>query len=267
MLNTQDVQGSTSFDYSSVVKNNKTTNGTEAGKTEQQTITAGTDSTSISPISGFLYNTKLNLRSSNASFDGLNLNFDLSFNYSSTESISTKGYYRSVSGEVNLKMNYTFEVKSMENGVLKTMNYLAEINYSAKNFNSSSMNKSKEKEDILTFLNRVIEKIIDIMNDDDSKLLAVVFDKDDLKDIAEIADPKMRDMVNQVINIALITARLKQMLKKHEGKEQENIILNPHRNITEVTTRSSSTDFSSDYSITVKEITADEKQSGTEREK
>lgn len=234
---------------------------TELSGANLQTQTNGIvkDVNSISEISRYLSESKIDINESSASYDGQNLDFNLTFRKSSTESINAKGYFSSQTEEFNFQLNMKFKRYVIEDGVMKEKPFEAEFNFNSSNMKSVSVEQSYQKEDVYKFLSRILSKIFELSGNKTKNLKGVTFNVEDLVDMAQIGDLKTSKMVNEVINIAIFTAQLKQMIKER-ARNQEDVTLIAQRQIDETTTKNKSFFNITEFSAKVKEAPVTESE-------
>ena len=222
------------------------------------------DTNSISEISKYLSEAKIDISSSNAKYDGENLDFNLTFRKNSDQYITANGSYNSQTEDFNFSMTMKFKRYVIENGVKKEKSFDAEINYNSSNMKSVSVEQSMQKEDIYKFLSRIVQRIFDLAGDDTKNLQSVTFNVNDLIDMAQMGDMKTAKMVKELINVAIFTAQLQQMIKE-KAKTQEDVALVAERQVENTTTKTQSDFQTTDFSIKINESKADTKVNKTEK--
>lgn len=173
----------------------------------------------------------INLKDSSASYRNNQINFNIQFHKRANEHLALKGNYFFQHQKLSANMKFTFQQQVEEDGVMKQK--LFEFSYSleAENIFERKKDVKEEKEDILNFIRRISHKVYELAEDDDLKLRSVYFDKEDMKDIIYFEDEKGRQVLMELVNLIILTARLKQSTNK--GKEKFEVDYYPERLKTE----------------------------------
>lgn len=252
MLNIPNINEFKGVDMSSVSAVRKDMVDTSSVSLQQQSAGIVQDRNSISEISRYLSESKIDINSSEASYDGKDLDFNLTFRKNSNEYINATGYYSSTTEEFNFSMSMKFKRFVIENGLMKEKPFEASINFNSSDMKSVAVEQSAQKEDVYKFLSRILSKIFELADNKTQKLNGVIFKVEDLIDLAQIGDTKTAKMVKEMINIAIFTAQLKQMMKER-SKNQESVTLVAQRQMEETTSKSTSSVNITDFSIKISE--------------
>ncbi|MFH1197748.1 MAG: hypothetical protein V1720_18755 [bacterium] len=222
------------------------------GKASRRIISEGRSSVEISDFSRELQSSKVDFANSKFAFQNDTLNFDVFFLKSVREEFNLNGYLSSTSQRSQVDLKYRFEQTVFEKGQPFNRTFEATLQISFGKENAFKITKSAEKEDILDFIRRLTKEIVEILNDKNKNLVAVVLSKEDIKDLTSIGDQKVIDLVNSLINTIVSSARMKSLL--NNSSNSEKVIYQPNRRVDEVTTTENNFSSYVDYRFEIKEI-------------
>ncbi len=201
------------------------------------------DTVQLSNDANTLKNLPLNLSSSKIYEESNGFQFDFDFEETRFQNVSANGFYLSEEKNLSMRLKFYLEKTLYENGEEKKQKYEIEfaINYSGIEINSYE--RKIEKEDIYKFLNRIMNDLTIVLNDDKKNLSGIVFDKDDLQDLMQIGDEEIGKFLNEIILLIQTLAKI----KKYNNPDAENVLFNPKRIKNEILetnqTKSTSIDF------------------------
>lgn len=186
------------------------------------------DINSISELSKYLSDAKVDITSSTASLNGADINFDLTFKKSETESLQASGFYNTTTQDYEFKINYSFKKYVLENGVMKAVPFGAQFNVSSQDSTtndssstSSAIDESSQRSEIYRYLANVISRIFETSPEKMQSLSGASLTSEDLISLAQIGDAKTAKMVRELINAAIFTAELKELVK-NKAKTQDD---------------------------------------------
>lgn len=210
------------------------------------------DAAEISDTAKFLSGTGLDLSASSASYIKDTLKFDLSFNLNETASLNASGFYYRKEKSFSMNLSFQFQQEAEVDGIKSFKTFQADLSFSASFTKELSANKYTNKEDIGKFIRKIVKQITDTLSDEKKNLLGVMIDKEDWKEIAGMEDGKLAEILTEIINMAILTERMKRM-----AEDSENVILRPERG-QENGIETNDTEISlSDLSLEIKEIAAE----------
>lgn len=236
----------------------------QSGSLPQQAQSLVKDTDSISEISKYLSEAKIDIATSNANYDGKNLDFNLTFRKSSTETMTTQGSYNSSSQEFTFSANYSFKRYMLVDGVMKEVPLEAKINNKSSDVSSVSttVEQSQQKEDVFKILSKIVSRIVELSGNDTKKLTGVTFNVEDLIGLAQVGDSKTAKLLKELINSAIFTSELKQMIKE-KAKNQEDVNLTSAKQVDDKNIKSMEFSSSSEFTITINEANASNSNSQT----
>lgn len=160
-------------------------------------------------------------------FDQSQIDFNFVFNTSLQQIINARGFINRE--EKSLEVNFTFNYDRIviEEGKEVSRSFKVNINLKAEYEESISLERKIEKEDILKFIQRVVDEVFDTFNDENKSLRAVFIDKDDLEEIARLKKGELVRMLQALIAAVFSLAKYKEM--NNSKKTKQNVILHPQR--------------------------------------
>lgn len=213
-----------------------------------------TDKLSLSTAAGILNTSNLDLRNSVAFYENEKLKFSLDFISNTDERLNASGYYLRETKTLSVALNYQFQRAEIVEGKTYLKTYSANLNVNISFEKEASLESFVIKEDIFKFIQRIVKDIADVMKDDGKTLAGVAFKKEDLEEIVKIDDGKFAEKLLAIINLAILTERIKMTMKNEKG---ENVILVPERIIEEGMKSEIKIKSIKEFNIEIKEISAE----------
>ncbi|MFA8342103.1 MAG: hypothetical protein ACEPO8_03940 [Rhodothermaceae bacterium] len=173
----------------------------------------------------------INIRKSSAEVKNGEISFNIFFNSRSKENMTLNGSYSFNSNKLNAQIGFSFQKEVDENGILRNKQFEFTYNLEAENIFEKKKSVKEEKEDILSFVRRISHKVYELAEDDSLKLRSVFFDEEDLKDIIYFQDDKGRQILMELVNLVILTARLKESENKNKNAVETDYF--PERKKTE----------------------------------
>ena len=226
-----------------------------ASRRTSDTTSESTDSFEKSAFSTMFE--KLGLNSSSR-LDAKNdrVDFNFSFTSSSSESLSATGYVAQNEQHASLTLNYTFQRAVVVDGKRELKLFQASLSFEADTSQSTSVKPFKEKEDITHFLNRLMNDIMNLLQDDEHVLTGISFDQGDLAVLMNLDKGKVKRLFDSLIAAIMTMAMLKRM--KHGSDAGPNVVLKEKRQATEGITADQSSSGNFSFSITIKEAATEQ---------
>lgn len=177
------------------------------------------------------------------------VDFNFSFTASSSESLSASGHVAQRDQTAAISLKYTFQRAVTENGKREVRAFQADISFQAHAANALSVKPFKKKEDIMQFLNRLMNEICEVMQDDSVVLSGIIINQDDLTEIMNLDQGKVKRLFDGLLSAIMTMAMLKRIKRGNEAGP--NVALSEKRRTVEGVEmeKKSSSDFS--FSITV----------------
>jgi len=179
-------------------------------------------------------------------------NFNFNFNESSDLKINTSGIFSSKRKSIELNLNFVFEREVMINGSMQKKKFEANINFTSVLEENLSVSPYNKKEDIVKFIQRVVDEVLEVAFEDDLALKGVVLDKKDLEEIEELEDGKIAKLLVTVVNLAIMVGKIKKQIK--EDEKIEDVILAPKRKEEEGLEVNKSKIKIENFSVSINEI-------------
>lgn len=173
----------------------------------------------------------LDFSNSSIRSEGQFSNFSFLFKSVKDEKLSIDGFYSEKENLFNFTLKYRFIKKGHDsNGKsIKTLEATLDFNSGYKDI--LLINMGEQKEDILSFVERIINTIIKSAGDDKKVISGIIFKDEDLKAITEIGDKKILTEIFNLIQTIYSNQKIKEQLQN--SKRKEEVILKPEREKSE----------------------------------
>lgn len=186
---------------------------------------SGSDAAEISAPSRFLFSNRIDIQNSSFSFDEQNFNFNLSFFDSHKQGITATGAYSSSESSFSMDLNYRFKRVEESNGQKMMKEYNFNMNYNGSTSSEKRVEVKVEKEDIVKYFGRIIDKILRTSSQEDLALGQVVIEQSDLAEMAGVSDKDVGRKLLDVLYMAISVAKLKAMIDNNwKDREQVDIV-------------------------------------------
>ncbi len=185
------------------------------------------DKVNISSLSQFFSSQGMDVSNSTSSTSDSTMDFHLIFESESTERLTADGYFSEKTRKLEISFAYQFQQEIFNNGIKELHTFEANFSLKIENMEKVSITPFEKKEDIMDFAIKLIRKIIGVIGDDEKLLAGVIFDQEDLEELGKIDDGKLLEMIQQLIQMAMFLAKMRQIIEENE--EPEKVFLNPIR--------------------------------------
>lgn len=182
------------------------------------------------------------------------LEFSIDLYRSSSEQLSANSYYRTEDSGVHISLAYTFSRTIQSDGFTQTKQFQLTVDIDARNSIQSSANVFNHKEDLMKFVRRVVDSIYDASQNEHKLLVGVVFDLDDLGEIAGVERGKLLELLNDFVCMVAMLARLRQVNKGIDSLDP--VVIHPEREKSSGVTASQSSQQTMNVRFSFQEITA-----------
>ena len=208
-------------------------------------------SASIS-LSRELNNYGIDLPNARIEFNNANNSYNFSFTGKTELTYSLNGFTSSDFSEGNVNLTFTFNARtgSGANEVLKK--YSADLQISFKSLHSYSETKKEKKEEVLDFLMRIVREVMTKINREGKDISAVVFAPEDLKELSQIGDGKVRKLLLNLIEMIRMVIEAKKFSAKNPKAEPE--IYTPKREVIKYIEKEETREINLDYSLSIREL-------------
>ncbi|HPN37241.1 MAG TPA: hypothetical protein PL041_02475 [Melioribacteraceae bacterium] len=184
-----------------------------------------------------------------------NYKFSFSYNDDTIFNLTADGVYYSKKKQIKTMFNFTYQKEVFENGVKtnKTYEVNMEMGYTIKDEKSAETKKNKES--IVDFIKRVVDRVIEINKEDKSLIAGIVFEKEDLDELMSLdGESKQGKSLRDVIYMLVSFLQLKQLLEKDKDKEQ--VLYAPKRKEENILEINKTKEEDLDINLTIKELVA-----------
>lgn len=187
-------------------------------------IFGNSDISDISELARTLSANNVDLSKSTFSNTQERFDFGLLFLASETESLSSRGYYSRKEQQINLSMNYSFERTEEIDGVLYKKTYELSMKINVKNVREYSLSTRKEKEDILDFVRKVVQDVLEKSKDEKTLIGDVSIDWDSMRELIGMSEDEVGKKLLHVLSLAISIAKLMNILdEKDEDATLKNL--------------------------------------------
>jgi hypothetical protein len=180
--------------------------------------------------------------------------FSIDVYRSSVEQLTANSYYRSEDSGVHLSLAYTFSRTIQSDGLTQMKQFQLTVDIDARNSTQSSANAFNHKEDLMKFVRRVVDNIYDTSQDEHKLLVGVVFDLDDLGEIAGVERGKLLNLLNDFVRMVAMLARLRQINKGIDSLDP--VVIHPEREKSSGVTASQGSQQTMNIQFSFQELTA-----------
>jgi hypothetical protein len=178
------------------------------------------------------------------------VDFNFSFTSSTKQTLSASGYVAQQEQHASMTLNYTFQRAVVVDGKREVKTFQASIAFDADTSQSSSVKPFKQKEDIMHFLNRLLNDVMTLMQDESQVLSGISLNQDDLAEIMNMDNEKVKSLFNSLIASIMTMAMLKRL--KRGTDAGPNVFLKEQRQSTEGITAENKSSAQCTFSITIK---------------
>ena len=186
---------------------------------------SGSDAAEISASSRFLFSNRIDLPNSSFSFGDQNFNFNLSFFDNQKQRVTATGSYSSAESSFSIDLNYQFKRVEESNGQKMMKEYNFNLNYSGSATKDKSAEIKVEKEDIIKYFGRIIDKILQTASSKDLAVGDVVIEQSDLNELGGMSDKDVGRKMLDVLYMAISVAKLKAMIDNNwKDREEVDIV-------------------------------------------
>ena len=191
------------------------------------------DELALSPWGALAADTDLDLAASWVRTTTSGLAFNLTFGASTTQRVTAHGIYAAESRELELTLR--FDLPRPAEGDGPTAGTLqVELRLRASVNRSRSVERFEQKEDIVSLVRRVANAMLEVARSDNQRLAGVVFDADDLAELAALDGGRtLMTLVQLIQQIIDYSYRLKALHADGPNERVEDVILTPQRRITQ----------------------------------
>ncbi len=173
----------------------------------------------------------LDAENSNITYTQQLIDFNLVFNFFTTVQVFVEGKIEREEQSLEVTFKYSFQREVEEDGKKVTKDFLLELRMKAGFEETVSEEKKVEKEDILNFIQRVVNEIFDTFNDNSKTLRTVIIDKDDFEEIAKTGKGELARLLQSLLGAVFSFIKYKEMNNK--SLPGVSFVLHPQREIHE----------------------------------
>ncbi|MDP3581861.1 MAG: hypothetical protein Q8S39_07985 [Ignavibacteria bacterium] len=156
----------------------------------------------------------LDAENSNITYNQQLIDFNLVFNFFITVQIFAEGKVQREEQSLEVCFKYSFQREVEEDGKSVTKNFLLELKMKAGFEEIVSEEKKVEKEDILKFIERLVNEIFDTFNDGTKTLKTIVIDEKHFEKIAKAGKTELAGLLQSLLGAVFSFIKYKEMNSK-----------------------------------------------------
>ena len=146
------------------------------------------------------------------------LDFSFTEEFSQMERLTFNGYYGESSQTLSFNLKYVFQKEVMTGSGWQRRSFMLNLSFDRHQVEKMDLNIREQKEDIASYLKRLVEEIIEIANDKDKLLLGAKIDLEEFMEIAAIEDGKFIKMIHSLIQTIFNFTLRKLMEEENEAE-------------------------------------------------
>lgn len=159
------------------------------------------------------------------------INFNMVFYAIPLAAFAAGGFINKEEKTLEINFNYEFPREIIEKGIRISKEYLFTLNIKASYEESSSYIERISKEDILKFIQRVVNDIFDRFNDEKNSLRTITLDQKDVEKMTIIDSGEISKMVQTLIGVVISFAKFKEINESNNQKAGVVLIKSGSKNI------------------------------------
>jgi len=183
------------------------------------------------------------------------LDFTLNYTVSREEQLSASGYYSKESQTLDVNLQYRFQRKVIIDGKEQLKSFELNLSIHADRSKESSVEPYSEKEDIIGFIRRLANDLIDTAADKKQKLIGVILDKKDVAEILGLEKGRIAKLIFSLISSVLMLEEIRHAGDKED--EVENVMLRAVRQESSGLKLEHSKNTSFSMSLSIREISGE----------
>ncbi|MCX6170327.1 MAG: hypothetical protein NTX65_13350 [Ignavibacteriales bacterium] len=160
------------------------------------------------------------------------INFNLVFNAFTQIQLNANGSIRREEKSIEIYFKYLFQREVSEDSKAGIKDFMLSLKMKAYFEETISVERKFEKEDILKFIQRLVNEIFDTLNDGSKSLRAVLIDEDDFKEITKAGVGDLKRLLQSLLGTVFSFIKHKELSNKNNLKV--GVILNTKREKHEV---------------------------------
>ena len=208
----------------------------------------------ISHLASRLAETGLDLGNSTVAATSSTLDFHLEFDAGSVQRLTAEGVYQAENRSLYLTWNYAYQQAVTVDGRGQLRSYEARMSLSVTQAASTARSPFVVKEDIMSFVRRLLEDISEVVSDENLDLGGVVLKLEDLAEILALDNGRLARRLVALIQLTILMARLEQLL---ESERDEVVILRPERGQVEGIMVEETFSEITEFQLEIRDITAE----------
>ncbi len=214
------------------------------------------DMSSISNLAKIINDSGLDLSSSSASSESNALKFDLSFNSSNPARLNFSGQFEKSTRNVIMNLSFQFQHIAGSAGLFRTFN--ANLNLNATMAGGAPVNIYASKGDIEALIRKLMGHISKAMSGEKQIFPGAIMSKENVSGVAGVNKGQLSKILTEIINMAMLTERIRKAMSANNDAISEDEIINPSRIKESAVDASDEALDISDISLKVEEVKPEE---------
>ena len=155
---------------------------------------------------------------STISFSPNQINFNLVFNPFNQIQLNANGKLKLEEKSIEVIFQYSFPREIIENGKTLIMYFMLDLKMKAYFEEKISVDRRIEKEDILKFIQKIVNEIFDTFNDSSKSLRSVLINKENLKKITKAGKDDLAGLLQSLLGSVFSFIKYKELSSKKSLK-------------------------------------------------
>jgi hypothetical protein len=155
--------------------------------------------------------------------ENASLQFNLNYTASAQETFSANGYYAKQEQSLDVTFNYRFQRTVVVDGKEQLKTFEMKFSLHADKMEESVVEPFQDKEDVISFIRRLADDLMDKAADKKEKLIGVILDKKDLAEILGLEEGRIAKLIFSLIASVLMLEEIRHAGDKKD--EVENVLL------------------------------------------
>lgn len=174
----------------------------------------------------------IDLENSSITYSQQHIGFNFVFNGITQTDFAVNGFVKRTEKTLEFNFLYSFQKEVVEDGKLVVKDFELNLTMKASFEETISHERKFEKEEILKFIQRIVNEIFETFNDESKSLRAVIIKEDDLKEITKIGKGDLAGLLQSLLSAVFSFVRYKE--SNNLVIQKKGVILRPERETTEI---------------------------------
>lgn len=174
----------------------------------------------------------IDLENSSITYSQQHIGFNFVFNGVTQTYFEVNGFVRRTEKTLEFNFLYSFQKEVVEDGKPVVKDFELNLTMKASFEETISHERKFEKEEILKFIQRIVNEIFETFNDESKSLRGVIIKEDDLKEITKIGKGDLAGLLQSLLSAVFSFVRYKE--SNNSSIQKKGVVLQPERETTEI---------------------------------